>query len=61
LLAQIDGAAPLRLHWNPDELSSTGDLILPDQLSPGLYRLTVTAEDMAHNIGAQEVQVEVLP
>jgi Ca-activated chloride channel family protein len=35
--------------------------MVPDELSPGTYRLIVTAEDMAHNIGAQEVQIEVLP
>jgi Ca-activated chloride channel family protein len=61
LIAQLDGAVPVQLHWNPDELASTGDLPIPDELSPGSYRLTVTAEDMAHNIGAQEVQIEVLP
>lgn len=61
LLAQLEGAAPVRLRWNPDELASTGELPVPAELSPGRYRLTVTAEDMAHNIGTQEVQIEVLP
>ncbi len=36
-------------------------LLCPVELSPGLYRLTVTAEDIAHNIGAQEVQIEIIP
>jgi Ca-activated chloride channel family protein len=61
LFAQMEGATPVSLRWNPDESASTGDLIVPGELSPGLYRLTVTAEDVAHNIGAQEVQIEVLP
>jgi Ca-activated chloride channel homolog len=61
LLAQLEGAAPQRLRWNPDQLASIGELAVPQELSPGIYRLTVTAEDMAHNIGAQEVQIEVLP
>jgi hypothetical protein len=26
-----------------------------------MYKLTVTAEDVAHNIGSEEVQIEVLP
>jgi hypothetical protein len=27
----------------------------------GRYKLTVTAEDFAHNIGSGEVDVEILP
>jgi Ca-activated chloride channel homolog len=61
LLAQLEGASPVRLRWNPDEAASTGELMVPDELAPGSYRLTVTAEDIAHNIGAQEVQIEILP
>ena len=34
---------------------------IPEQMIPGTYKLTVTAEDIAHNIGTQEVQLEVLP
>jgi Ca-activated chloride channel family protein len=61
LLAQLEGAAPVQLRWNPDEAASTGEIMVPNELAPGRYRLTVTAEDIAHNIGAQEVQIEVLP
>ncbi|HET9837692.1 MAG TPA: VWA domain-containing protein, partial [Candidatus Angelobacter sp.] len=61
VLAQLEGAAPVSLRWNPDEAASSGDLLVPSELAPGNYRLTVTAEDIAHNIGAQEVQIEVLP
>jgi Ca-activated chloride channel family protein len=61
LLAQMEGASPVNLRWNPDESASTGEMLVPDELAPGSYRLTVTAEDMAHNIGVQEVQIEVLP
>ncbi|HLY99057.1 MAG TPA: VIT and VWA domain-containing protein [Candidatus Angelobacter sp.] len=61
LMAQLEGAAPVGLRWNPDAAASTGALTVPPDLAPGRYRLTVTAEDMAHNIGAQEVQIEVLP
>jgi len=61
VLAQLEGAAPVSLRWNPDEAASSGDLLVPSELAPGRYRLTVTAEDIAHNIGAQEVQIEVLP
>jgi len=61
LLAQLEGASPVSLRWNADEAASTGEVLVPSQLAPGRYRLTVTAEDIAHNIGAQEVQIEVLP
>lgn len=61
LLAQLEGAPLVSLRWNPDEAASTGDIVVPNELVPGSYRLTVTAEDIAHNIGAQEVQIEVLP
>ena len=30
-------------------------------LPPGKYRLNVMAEDVAHNIGTEEVAIEVLP
>jgi Ca-activated chloride channel family protein len=61
LLAQLEGAMPVNLHWNPDENASTGEIAVPSELVPGRYRLTVTAEDIAHNIGAQEVQIEIIP
>jgi Ca-activated chloride channel family protein len=60
-LAQLEGAVPVNLHWNPDQLASTGELMVPPELAPGSYRLSVTAEDIAHNIGVQEVQIEVIP
>jgi len=61
LLAQLEGGLPVNLRWNPDESASTGEITVPAELSPGRYRLTVTAEDIAHNIGAQEVQIEIIP
>jgi Ca-activated chloride channel family protein len=61
LVARLEGAAPVELRWDPKAASNTGDLIIPAQTIPGPYKLTVTAEDIAHNIGTQEVQIEVLP
>jgi len=34
---------------------------IPATLAPGVYTLSVTAEDIAHNVGSQEVKLEVLP
>jgi len=61
LVARLEGAAPVELRWDTKAAANTGDLIIPRETIPGAYKLTVTAEDIAHNIGAQEVQIEVLP
>ena len=61
LVARMEGAVPVELHWDPRSAASTGELYIPEQTVPGNYKLTVTAEDIAHNIGTQEVQIEVLP
>ena len=62
LVARMDGAVPVALHWDDQGRRQHGVLItIPEQAIPGTYKLTVTAEDIAHNIGTQEVQIEVLP
>jgi Ca-activated chloride channel family protein len=61
LVARLAGAAPVELRWNAQAAANTGELFIPEQTIPGAYKLTVTAEDMAHNIATGEVQIEVLP
>ena len=61
LVARLEGAAPVALKWNQQASANTGELIVPENLPAGTYKLTVTAEDIAHNTGSQEVQIEVLP
>ena len=61
LTARLEGAAPVALHWNQKAGASTADLQIPSDLPAGSYALTVIAEDIAHNLGTQEVQIEVLP
>ena len=61
LVARLEGAAPVELRWDPHAAASTGEILIPGETIPGTYKLTVTAEDIAHNIGSQEVQIEVLP
>jgi len=61
LVARLEGAAPVELRWDAKAAANTGDLIIPGQTITGTYKLTVTAEDIAHNVGTQEVQIEVLP
>jgi Ca-activated chloride channel family protein len=52
---------PVALRWDAKAATNTGALTIPDETIPGTYKLTITAEDIAHNIGTQEVQSEVLP
>ena len=61
LMARLDGVVPVALHWDARTEINAGQLVIPEQTVPGTYKLTVTAEDVAHNIGTQEVQIEVLP
>ena len=61
VVARMFGVAPVSLHWSPGQQANTGQFAVPAQLAPGQYVLTVTAEDFAHNIGSQEVPLEILP
>src|ERR1700691_897043 len=61
LVARLDGAVPVALHWDANAATNSGSLTVPEQAIPGTYKLTITAEDIAHNIGTQEVPIEVLP
>jgi Ca-activated chloride channel family protein len=61
LTAHIDGIAPATLHWNARAQINTGSLAIPSDLPIGRYTLTVTAEDIAHNLGSQEVSIDVIP
>ncbi|MDX1983988.1 MAG: VIT and VWA domain-containing protein [Bryobacteraceae bacterium] len=61
IVARMMGAAPVHLRWNAEMKSNTGAMVVPAHLAAGRYKLMVTAEDFAHNIGTGEVQIEVLP
>jgi Ca-activated chloride channel family protein len=61
LTAHIDGVASTLLRWNPRAQINTGILTIPNDLPVGRYTLTVTAEDIAHNLGSQEVSLDVVP
>jgi Ca-activated chloride channel homolog len=61
LTARLDGVMPISLRWNRAAGANIGTLMVPAGFPAGRHTLTVTAEDIAHNIGNEEVQVEVLP
>ena len=61
VIARMYGMAPVSLRWNSAAKSNTGQFTIPAHLPAGRYSLTVTAEDFAHNIGREEVSLEVVP
>lgn len=61
IVARMYGAAPVYLRWNAEMGSNAGELMVPASLPAGRYKVNVTAEDFAHNIGSGEVEVEILP
>src|SRR5271157_700515 len=61
LVARLEGAAPVGLKWDARAGVNTGQLLIPEQMILGTYRLTVTAEDIAHNMGSQGVDIEIIP
>jgi Ca-activated chloride channel family protein len=61
VIARMYGVTPVNLRWSGAAGANAADLIIPAHLPAGRYGLTVTAEDFAHNIGSQEVWIEVLP
>ena len=61
LVARLEGAAPVDLKWDARAGANTGQLLVPEQAIPGIYRLTVTAEDVAHNTASQGVDIEIVP
>ncbi|NOT61918.1 MAG: VWA domain-containing protein, partial [Acidobacteria bacterium] len=60
LTAKLYGAAPVTLTWSSEAKANVGTLRVPAGLSAGSYRLTVTAEDAAHNQSQIETLVQVL-
>jgi Ca-activated chloride channel homolog len=61
LVARLEGADSAFLRWNQREGANTGEIVVPSEMPAGIYQLTVTAEDIAHNTGSQEVQIEIVP
>jgi len=51
----------VELKWDARAGANTGQLLVPVQAIPGIYKLTVTAEDIAHNTASQGVDIEIVP
>jgi len=61
LVARLEGAIPVNLKWDAKTGANTGQLAIPSQMVPGSYQLIITAEDIAHNMGSQGVDIEIVP
>jgi Ca-activated chloride channel family protein len=65
LIARLSGVGfesmPVTLRWSSAAGTNTGVLDVPQDMPIGRYALSVTAEDVAHNMGTEEVQVDVVP
>ncbi len=61
LTARMYGVPPVNLRWSSEAGYNTGRLVIPGHLPAGVYSLKFTAEDFAHNIGTEEVSIEVVP
>jgi Ca-activated chloride channel family protein len=59
ITARLYGAMPVALRWNSTAKANTGEIVVPSFLPPGKYAVHVTAEDIAHNVGTQEVALEI--
>ena len=60
LIGRLYGVKPTELRWSTQEKTNVGNLRIPSDLAPGRYKLTVSAEDFAHNQTTEEVQIEVI-
>ena len=61
VVARMYGVTAVNLPWSTAAGANAADLIIPTHLPAGRYPLTVSAEDFAHNVGTQEVMIEILP
>ena len=59
ITARLYGALPVALRWSSVAKANLGELAVPANLPPGKYTVHVTAEDIAHNVGTEEVALEI--
>lgn len=59
ITARLYGTMPVSLHWDNAAKASTAEIVVPGDLPRGKYTVHVTAEDIAHNVGTQEVSLEI--
>jgi Ca-activated chloride channel family protein len=60
IVAKMYGAAPVPLFWSSSERANIGRLRVPAGLAAGMYTVTVSAEDFAHNQSSADAQVQII-
>lgn len=60
LLARLGDGPSVELRWDAARKGSFGEVLVPPDVAPGVYSLTVTAEDFAHNVSATRADIVVL-
>jgi Ca-activated chloride channel family protein len=61
LTARLQGLAPINMRWSTAASANAATLTIPADMPIGTYTLSVTAEDIAHNLGSEEVSIEIIP
>ncbi len=61
IVARLSGAVPVDLRWDAKAAANIGALVVPEGLPAGQYTITITAEDIAHNVASREIKLDVLP
>ena len=49
------------MRWSHAASANQATLTIPADMPIGTYTLSVTAEDIAHNLGSEEVSIEIIP
>ena len=55
-----EGGASWPIEWDGKVLASRGEVLIPEDLPPGRYPLVLVAEDFAHNLSSQILDVVVM-
>ena len=59
ITARLGGGPAVDVVWSPERRRSVGALPIPIDTPTGSYVVTVTAEDMAHNIASTQLPLDV--
>ncbi len=59
ITARLGGGPAIDVTWDPDRKRSLGVLPIPGDTPTGSYQVTVTAEDMAHNVSSIQLPIDV--
>ncbi|MSP59619.1 MAG: VWA domain-containing protein [Myxococcales bacterium] len=59
ITARLDQGPAAEVVWDPEKKRSLGAVLIPTDTATGTHLVTVTAEDMAHNVSSAQVALDV--